>query len=110
MNLRIRRLRRYEGTGMIVNLGADRHMMKRLMFLGAATTVIAMTVPATQAQDAAVTKRVDRLEKEMRAVQRQVQEEAIEVRIIDRLLAQDHRNVGVQAIRCAAFLDNDQGP
>jgi TolA-binding protein len=72
MNLRIRRLRRYEGTGMIVNLGADRHMMKRLMFLGAATTVIAMTVPATQAQDAAVTKRVDRLEKEMRAVQRQV--------------------------------------
>ena len=38
---------------MIVNLGADRHMMKRLMFLGAATTVIAMTVPATQAQDAA---------------------------------------------------------
>ena len=57
---------------MIVNLGADRHMMKRLMFLGAATTVIAMTVPATQAQDAAVTKRVDRLEKEMRAVQRQV--------------------------------------
>lgn len=57
---------------MIVDLGANRHMMKRLMFLGAATTVIAMTVPATQAQDATVTKRVDRLEKEMRAVQRQV--------------------------------------
>jgi hypothetical protein len=43
-----------------------------------------------------------------RAVQRQIEEVAIEVRIIDRLLAQDHRDVGVQAIRRAAFLNDDR--
>lgn len=47
-------------------------MTKHIMFLGAAAVAMAAAVPAAQAQDAAVTKRVDRLEKEMRAVQRQV--------------------------------------
>lgn len=42
------------------------------MFLGVATVAIAAAVPAAQAQDAAVGKRVERLEKEMRAVQRAV--------------------------------------
>lgn len=59
----------------LVNIrwGADRHMMKKsVTFLGAAVVAIAVAAPAAQAQDATVTKRVDRLEKEMRAVQRQV--------------------------------------
>ncbi|MGN6689453.1 MAG: tetratricopeptide repeat protein [Sphingopyxis sp.] len=44
-----------------------------VIFLGAAALAIAAVAPAADAQDtAAVTKRVDRLEKEMRAVQRQV--------------------------------------
>lgn len=46
--------------------------MKRLMLLGAAPLAISAIMPAAQAQDATVAKRVDRLEKEMRAVQRQV--------------------------------------
>lgn len=45
--------------------------MKQVTFMGAAAIAIAAAVPA-QAQDNNVTKRVDRLEKEMRAVQRQV--------------------------------------
>jgi len=45
--------------------------MKQVTFMGAAAIAIAAAVPA-QAQDNTVTKRVDRLEKEMRAVQRQV--------------------------------------
>lgn len=46
-------------------------MMKHITFLGAAAITIAAAAPA-EAQDTAVTKRVERLEKEMRAVQRQV--------------------------------------
>ncbi len=42
------------------------------MFLGAATVAVAAAMPVAQAQDAAVGKRVERLEKEMRAVQRAV--------------------------------------
>lgn len=45
--------------------------MKHVTFMGAAAIAIAAAVPA-QAQDTTVAKRVDRLEKEMRAVQRQV--------------------------------------
>lgn len=45
--------------------------MKQVSLIGAAAIAIAATAPAL-AQDASVTKRVDRLEKEMRAVQRQV--------------------------------------
>ena len=39
---------------------------------GAAAIAIAVAAPAALAQDATVAKRVDKLEKEMRAVQRQV--------------------------------------
>lgn len=57
----------------MVNLvGADRHMTKYLTLLGTAAIAIAMAAPAAQAQDAQIGKRVDRLEKEMRAVQRTV--------------------------------------
>ena len=45
--------------------------MKHVTFMGAAAIAIAAAAPA-QAQDTTVAKRVDRLEKEMRAVQRQV--------------------------------------
>lgn len=45
--------------------------MKQVTLLGAAAMAIAVAAPV-QAQDATVAKRVDRLEKEMRAVQRQV--------------------------------------
>ena len=45
--------------------------MKHVTLMGVAAVAIAATAPA-QAQDQTVTKRVDRLEKEMRAVQRQV--------------------------------------
>ena len=43
-----------------------------VIFLGAAAMAIAAGAPAADAQDNTVAKRVDRLEKEMRAVQRQV--------------------------------------
>jgi TolA-binding protein len=46
-------------------------MMKHVTLMGVAAAAIAAAAPA-QAQDTTVTKRVDRLEKEMRAVQRQV--------------------------------------
>ncbi|WP_420822525.1 tetratricopeptide repeat protein [Sphingopyxis lindanitolerans] len=46
-------------------------MMKHVTLMGVAAVAIAAAAPA-QAQDTNVTKRVDRLEKEMRAVQRQV--------------------------------------
>lgn len=45
--------------------------MKHVTLIGVAAVAIAAAAPA-QAQDQTVTKRVDRLEKEMRAVQRQV--------------------------------------
>ena len=45
--------------------------MCQITFLGAATLALAATMPA-QAQDGAIDKRVERLEKEMRAVQRSV--------------------------------------
>ena len=47
-------------------------MTKSMMFLGAATVAVAAAMPVAQAQDATVGKRVERLEKEMRAVQRAV--------------------------------------
>ncbi|MBA3941272.1 MAG: hypothetical protein C0520_08695 [Sphingopyxis sp.] len=47
-------------------------MTKSIMFLGAATVAVAAAMPVAQAQDATVGKRVERLEKEMRAVQRAV--------------------------------------
>ncbi len=43
-----------------------------VFFLGAATLAIAAAMPAATAQDTTTVKRIDRLEKEMRAVQRQV--------------------------------------
>lgn len=46
-------------------------MMRQITFLGAATIALATAMPAA-AQDNTVVKRVDRLEKEMRAVQRSV--------------------------------------
>ncbi len=46
-------------------------MMRQITFLGAATIALAATMPAA-AQDNNVGKRVERLEKEMRAVQRSV--------------------------------------
>lgn len=45
--------------------------MRHITFLGAATAALIATMPA-QAQDGAIDKRVERLEKEMRAVQRSV--------------------------------------
>lgn len=45
--------------------------MRQITFLGAATIALAATMPAT-AQEGAIGKRVERLEKEMRAVQRSV--------------------------------------
>jgi TolA-binding protein len=45
--------------------------MRQITFLGAAALALAATMPA-QAQDGAIDKRVERLEKEMRAVQRSV--------------------------------------
>ncbi|WP_447754633.1 tetratricopeptide repeat protein [Sphingopyxis fribergensis] len=45
--------------------------MRHITFLGAATAALVATIPA-QAQDGAIDKRVERLEKEMRAVQRSV--------------------------------------
>lgn len=47
-------------------------MMKHIPILGAAAFALVATVPVAQAQDAAIGKRVERLEKEMRAVQRSV--------------------------------------
>lgn len=48
-------------------------MIKRhIFFLGAATAVLAAASPVVHAQDGAIDKRVERLEKEMRAVQRTV--------------------------------------
>lgn len=48
-------------------------MMKHhITFLGTAAIALAAMAPAAQAQDASVDKRVERLEKEMRAVQRSV--------------------------------------
>ena len=46
-------------------------MMRQITFLGAATVALAATMPAA-AQDNTIGKRVERLEKEMRAVQRSV--------------------------------------
>ncbi|HMP46606.1 MAG TPA: YbgF trimerization domain-containing protein [Sphingopyxis sp.] len=47
--------------------------MRHYHFLGAAAVVLAVAIPgAVQAQDGAIDKRVDRLEREMRAVQRTV--------------------------------------
>ena len=46
-------------------------IMRQITFLGAATVALAMAMPAA-AQDNTVVKRVERLEKEMRAVQRSV--------------------------------------
>lgn len=46
-------------------------MMRQITFLGAATLALAATMPAA-AQDNTIGKRVERLEKEMRAVQRSV--------------------------------------
>ena len=46
-------------------------MMRQITFLGAATIALAAAMPAA-AQDNAIDKRVERLEKEMRAVQRSV--------------------------------------
>src|ERR1700754_55129 len=43
-------------------------MMRHITFLGAATIALAATLPA-QAQEGTIDKRVERLEKEMRAVQ-----------------------------------------
>lgn len=43
-----------------------------------------------------------------RPVQRQIEEVAVEVWIVDLSTLQDHRDVGVQAIRCPAFLNDDQ--
>lgn len=45
--------------------------MRQIFFLGTAAIGLAATMPAA-AQDAALGKRVERLEKEMRAVQRTV--------------------------------------
>lgn len=45
--------------------------MRHITFLGAATAALVATMPA-QAQEGAIDKRVERLEKEMRAVQRSV--------------------------------------
>ena len=45
--------------------------MRHITFLGAATIALSATIPAT-AQEGAIDKRVERLEKEMRAVQRSV--------------------------------------
>ncbi|WP_439567610.1 tetratricopeptide repeat protein [Sphingopyxis sp.] len=45
--------------------------MRHITFLGAASAALVATMPA-QAQDGAIDKRVERLEKEMRAVQRSV--------------------------------------
>lgn len=55
-------------------LGASRHMMKQaVLFLGVATAALSMaSAPAAMAQGNSVEKRVDKLEKEMRAVQRSV--------------------------------------
>lgn len=60
---------------LVINLlGAQQPMLKRYInFSGSLAAVVAMTLPVSAfAQDATVTKRVDRLEKEMRAVQRTV--------------------------------------
>src|SRR3546814_19217193 len=46
-------------------------MMRQITFLGAATIALAAAMPAA-AQDNGIDKRVERLEKEMRAVQRSV--------------------------------------
>ena len=46
-------------------------MMRQITFLGAATVALAAAMPAA-AQDNNIGKRVERLEKEMRAVQRSV--------------------------------------
>lgn len=46
-------------------------MMRHITFLGAATIALAATMPV-QAQEGTIDKRVERLEKEMRAVQRSV--------------------------------------
>src|SRR3546814_19869615 len=50
-----------------------RHMVMRQIFSGgAAALALVVTAPVAVAQDGAVGKRVDRLEKQMRAVQRSV--------------------------------------
>lgn len=46
--------------------------MRHISVLGAAAIALSVAVPAAQAQDAGIDKRVERLEKEMRAVQRTV--------------------------------------
>ena len=44
-------------------------MIRQISFLGAATIALVVAMPA-QAQEGTIDKRVERLEKEMRAVQR----------------------------------------
>src|SRR3546814_18267289 len=57
----------------MVNCGDRRHMVMRQIFSGgAAALALVVTAPVAVAQDGAVGKRVDRLEKQMRAVQRSV--------------------------------------
>ena len=58
---------------MVNSVGADRQMTKASITLwGTAMVALAAGVPAAQAQQAGLDKRVERLEKEMRAVQRSV--------------------------------------
>ena len=47
-------------------------MMRKILYLGAASAALTMMAPGAAAQDGAIDKRVERLEKEMRAVQRSV--------------------------------------
>lgn len=47
-------------------------MTRKIYFLGAAVAALSVAAPAVQAQEAGIDKRVERLEKEMRAVQRSV--------------------------------------
>src|SRR3546814_2595698 len=57
----------------MVKCGDRRHMVMRQIFSGgAAALALVVTAPVAVAQDGAVGKRVDRLEKQMRAVQRSV--------------------------------------
>jgi len=46
--------------------------MRNILYFGAASAALTMMAPAASAQDGAIDKRVERLEKEMRAVQRTV--------------------------------------
>ncbi len=47
-------------------------MMRKILYLGAASVALTVMAPGASAQDGAIDKRVERLEKEMRAVQRSV--------------------------------------